>query len=210
MKKLLIIVIVITLPLIAFFQYKEYKRFHPPVDYEYTLSDNIDLNYHDQTLVDEYYAKALEIGFFARMQWRNEIDVRFPDIGNLEEVNSAKYYNRLLARTTQLENVLTNSLRLKTDGYTNDEIKQIESGVSPEMIKWTDNLEDILSISLGDLSQHVWNVQKELIAKGYEHRLDGLFGVETQSAIFSFQTDHDIFPTGLMNQETFDALFLTP
>ena len=64
MKKLLIIVLIITLPLIAFFQYKGYRRFHPPVDYEYVISNEIDINYYDQGLVEEYYTKAIEVGSF--------------------------------------------------------------------------------------------------------------------------------------------------
>lgn len=209
MKKLLIVILVITLPLITFFQFKNYRRFHPPVNYEYAISEAIDPNYHDQAMLDEYYTKAIEIGAFSRTQWRNSgLDVRFPNADRVAEVNAAKYYNQLLSRVNLLEDRLEASSKLKNEGLNNDEISLIEQGYSKKEIAWLGEVENILNVQFGDQSEYVWNVQKRLISKGYDHALDGLFGIDTQNAILSFQNDNGIYPSGLIGRSTFDLLFL--
>jgi len=209
MKKLLIIICIITLPLIAFFQYKNYRRFHPPVDYEYTISDNIDANYYDQSILEEYYVKAIEIGSFARVQWRNNgFDVRFPDENRSEEMNASKYYSRLVARVNLLEDRLEFSSACKNEGWDNEAVQLMEKGYTKGEIPWLNEMENILKVQFGDQSEYVWNVQKRLISKGYEHALDGLFGIDTQNAILSFQGDNEIYPSGIIDQTTFNFLFL--
>lgn len=209
MKKLLFIVLLITLPLIAFFQYKNYRRFNPPVAFEYSISDAIDPSYHDQSIVDEYYTKAVEIGAFARIQWRtHDIDVRFPNGELQEEVNASAYYNRLIARVNDLQNKLIASKQLKSEGFDNDDIKLIESGVNKSDLAWFSDKSDIINISFGDQSRFVWKVQSQLIEKGYNHTLDGLFGLDTQNAITSFQQDNKLYPSGSLDEETFELLFI--
>lgn len=202
MKKLFFLIVVVTLPIIAYFNYKNYKRFNPPIGYELIISDSIDVNYHDPVLVHEYFNKAIEAGSFARMQWtNNEIDVRFPS-ATPASINAAKYYNQLVSRVGYLERLLLNSAELKAKGHTNDEIKLIESGISHDKMYWIENEEDILAISQGDMNEYVWNVQKFLISKGYEHKLDGLFGEDTKNAIVLFQNQHKLFPAGYITKET--------
>ena len=209
MKKLLIIILIITLPLIAFFQFKNYRRFHPSASYEHTISENIDPYYYDQTIIDEYYVKALEIGSFSRSQWRNNgFDVRFPDEDRVEEVNAAKYYNQLVARVKLLEGRLESSQVLKSEGWNNDEVQLIEMGYTKEELAWLAEKDNLLGVQFGDQSEYVWKVQKKLIAKGYEHQLDGLFGIDTQNAILTFQNDNAIYPSGDINLATFNLLFL--
>jgi len=209
MKKLLIVVIIVTLPSIAYFQYKDYNRFNPPVDYDYPISDSVDSYYHDQVILDEYYTKAVEIGSYARSNWNHKgIDVRFPNSEIVEEINASKYYNQLLSRVKSLEVRLKNSMKLKGEGFSNDEIKLIEAGYTKGEIRWARSKEEIQGIQFGDQSEYVWHVQKKLIESGYEHRLDGLFGLDTQNAIISFQSDNDLYPSGTINGSTFSALFL--
>lgn len=209
MKKLLIIVVIIALPLIAFFQYQNYRRFHPPVQYDHVISDSVDVNYYDQELVDEYFTKAIEIGSFARIKWHNEgIDVRFPNQEDQAAVNAARYWNELVARVALLERQLIFSSLLKAQGLTNQEVQRVESGYTVANLEFLEDREGIQGIQVGDRSRFVWTVQKQLIAKGYEHALDGLFGEDTQNAITSFQQDQGIYPEGLINEETFELLFM--
>lgn len=209
MKKLVFIVIIVALPIIAFFQFQDYRRFNPPIAYEYAISEGVDINYHDQKMVDEYFSKAVEIGAFARLQWRNEgMDVRFPDTQNQAEVNAAKYWNVLVARVKLLEQKLESSNNLKKQGYTNQEVRIVESGFQIANLPLLKDQENIQGIRVGDQSRFVWMVQQRLIARGYEHALDGLFGEDTRNAITSFQSDQNIYPEGLINEETFELLFL--
>ena len=209
MKKLLILIIIITLPLIAFFQYKRYERFHPPVSYEYDINDSIDVNYHDHQFVKEYFANAVEISAYARQQWRNEgVDVRFPNQNSQTELTISKYYNDLVARTQWLEAKLVQSDRLKRKGYNNDDVKKIESGVSLKKMDWENDREQLVNLAIGSRGEHVWLLQRELDFKGYDHTLDGVFGVATEAGLAAFQQDNGLFPSGHMSERTFEALFL--
>ena len=208
MKKLLLVILIITLPLITFFQYKNYRRFHPPVAYEYAISDSLDLDYHDHNLVDEYFTKSVEIGSFARARWRNEgIDVRFPDQDSAPSLNAAKKYNQLLVRLLWLESKLKRSYELKKAGFNNEEVKYIESGVSTNVAKWMSEKDAFISLSVGSRGEYVWVVQERLIQKGYNHNLDGVFGIDTQNAIVAFQNDNTLYPSGDLNESTFKKLF---
>jgi hypothetical protein len=209
MKKLLFGIIIITLPLIVFFQYKDFKRFNPPTSYEYVVNENLDLNYHNYALVEEYFAKVVEISAYARKQWRNEgVDVRFPDQYSQTELNIAKYYNELLSRVQWLEAKLLESKQWKVKGYSNDDIQKIESGISPEMIKWLTEKEQLINTVLGDTGEYVWILQKQLVSKGFDHPFDGVFGSETKNALISFQEKNNLYPSGQMSERTFKALFL--
>ena len=208
MKKIINIVIVVALLVIAYFQYSNYRRFHPPVDYDYEANAEIDVNYHDQPLVFEYYSKIFEVGAFARSMWRNEsIDVRFPDASSEMEKNAANHYNAMLTRIQFIEGKLMQSKRYKDVGHSNEEIQQIESGVPPLLAK-AGGFEPMLNVQFGDTGAPVWEIQKQLIGKGYEHQLDGLFGIDTQNALTAFQRDQDIFPSGQIDTNTLIRLFL--
>lgn len=61
----------------------------------------------------------------------------------------------------------------------------------------------------GDKGSFVTLAQTELIQKGYDcgiYGADGKFGVMTEAAVKRFQTDNRIDVTGVINQETWDAL----
>lgn len=208
MKKLLVVIIVISLPLIVFFQYQNYKRFNPPTDYEYVSASEVDVNYHDQILVEEYYSKIVEASAYARQKWSNEgVDVRFPDTNSETELNISKYYNTLIGRIKYLESKLNQSRDLKINGYNNQEIVRIENGVSPVLVSWADHRESLVDLAVGDKGDKVWVLQKQLIKKGYVHTLDGIFEGETRNAIRKFQVDNDYYPSGEMNPQVFKALF---
>lgn len=208
MKKLLFVIVIVTLPLIAFFQYKEYRRFNPPTAYEYLVSSEIDVNYHDYSMVDEYYNKSVEVGAFARSKWRNEgIDVLYPDQEVQAEVNAAAHYNQMLSRIRNIEAKLIKSEGYKKDGFSNEEVQMIESGIPQDLVRYVSD-GGMMELTLGDRGQGVYLLQKKLITKGYDHNLDGVFGLDTQSAIRNFQSDNDLYTSGILDKITFVSLFL--
>ncbi|SNT34275.1 Putative peptidoglycan binding domain-containing protein [Ekhidna lutea] len=209
MKKLLIVVIVITLPLITFFQYKNYRRFHPPVNYEYALAENVDVNYHDPSMVEEYFSKSVEISAFARKAWSNEsIDVRFPDENDQTALTQAAYYNQLLARLQHIETLLSQSADLKSRGFNNEDVKLVESGVPENLAKWMAQKDQLIGLSVGSRGEEVWLLQTYLENKGLDHTVDGVFGAATQSALRQFQQNNGLYPSGAMSERTFEKLFL--
>lgn len=209
MKKLLLLVVIITLPLITYFQYQKYKRFNPPTDYEYIANKDIDTHYHDYALVEEYYTKVVEISAYARSKWANEgIDVRFPDEGSETEVNISKYYNEMLSRVKWIESKLVYSFELKKQGLGNKEIFLVESGTPINLVKLDNRKYELINLKIGDIGESVWLLQKQLVNRAAGHKTDGVFGVETQQALLDFQTTNDLYPSGAMNESTYKLLFI--
>ena len=119
MKRLLMLIISLSLIVIAYFQYENYQRYRPPFDHSYTASDSIDPNYYDPLLLDQYYRNCYELGAFARRMWfQKGIDVQYP--GDSEEAREAStHYTHLTATTKKMEKLLMYSADLKEQGYDN-------------------------------------------------------------------------------------------
>lgn len=207
MKKIFYLIIIITLPLIAFFQYKDYMRFRPEAGYDFELKQNVDVNYYDQNLVQEYFRNAVEIGAVARRSWYNsEIDVRFPG-ESIEAQNAAALYNQLISRNRYIEAKLLESAKYKSDGYTDAQVRDMEMGIDPGKRRLMDQKQNYIGITTGINGVYAWTVQKKLADKGYELPLDGVFLVESDNALKAFQGDNGLFPSGIVDEETFEKLF---
>ncbi len=208
MKKILFLVIIITLPIIAYFQYANWKRFNPPSDYVYTTNDSIDINYYDEAAVKLYYESAYEIGSFAKRMWfNNNIDVLNPDESQ-EAIAATKYYNDLKALAKRLEMKLALSNSLKAKGYNNREVKFIfENGLTAASYEREQMMNQMTQLQFGDINKHVWRLQNKLVEKGYSTPIDGNFRIGTQETLRAFQADQNLFPSGILDEDTFDALF---
>lgn len=208
MKKLILLVLIITLPLLTYFQYEKYKKFHPPVDYEYEANEGIDVHYHDYALVEEYYGKIVEISAYARSKWSNEgIDVRFPDESSETELDIAAYYNQLLVRVKWIESRLIYSAKLKEKNLSNDQIILVESGTPVALAKLDSRKNELVDLKIGDVGEAVWLLQKQLVNKAKGQKTDGVFGIETQTALIEFQLANNLYSSGAMNESTFKVLF---
>ena len=210
MKRLFYLIVIIGIPVILFFQYQNWRKFSPPNEYDYQISEKIDINYFDQEVVKTYYQNAIEIGSFARSCWYTHgIDVRNYDQNDTESTSKAAYYNLLVAQTKQLEKQLEQSKAYKEAGYTNQEIIQLlESGMTPEMLRKQQMLEQHLNLQFGDLSQEVYNIQKLLNKKGYSTPIDGNFRNSTREILQKFQTDNGLAPTGITDKATLKVLLM--
>ena len=208
MKRLFYLVVIIVLPLLLFFQWRKYRRFNPPTDYTYTVNDSIDPNYHDPERVLDYYQSAEATATFARYCWRKKgIDVRHPDLDDPEEALAVKTYQQHVAATQAIEQKLIQSANWKKSGMSNRDIKSIEqSGMTESQHKHSQILGEAGVIRMGDEGPGVWHIQRLLIQKGYEIRLDGIFDQETLEALNSFQSQNDRRQTFGVDQEILTAL----
>ena len=206
MKRLALILITMSLAIIAYFQYKSHQRFYPPSPYDYAVNDSIDINYYDPVIVQQYYENCYEIGRFARSAWYNDdIDVRFPP-GTQAAQDVAEAYGHLVVTTQRLEDLLLYSGRLKKEGFDNKAIAYIiEHGIPAGHYKYIAN-KNFIGLKPGTVSDEVWEMQKILIAKGYDIPKDGNFGQETETALQDFQQKHDLFPSGVLNERTLKTL----
>jgi len=208
MKKIIVTFIVLSLGLIAYFQYVQYRKFSPPQAYDYPIkSKNIDILYHDQALVKQYFEEAYRIGAFAREVWyKDQIDVRFAGQSRPQSLAAAQHYQHTLSRLKAIEMRLEQSYLLKEQGFDNEAIRFIEEkGIAPEQYELFRMFEGKI-LRFGEENAEVWHLQRLLNKKGYPVRIDGKFNEETRTAIKEFQEKIRHFPSGVA--DTFTLSFL--
>ncbi len=209
MKRLFYIFVSVALVLILFFQYDSYRRFHPPSEYQYPVSDSIDINYHDPSILLEYYSTAELCGTFARACWRNhKIDVKRSSPNDPEASSKVQQYALYLSKARFLEQKLIQSSIWKREGLNNEEIKLIEiSGANPSMHRIHQWLQDSKGLENNDHGAAVYELQRLLAAQGQSLPIDGYFAQETERAVKDFQTSEGLYPTGIADDLTLLHLF---
>ncbi len=220
MKQIIIFLLVIIALIIAFGQYKQYKRFSLS-EYQYKASENIDLNYHDRSFLLDYYQAIESLNGYVIMQWSSEgIDVRNPDDDEAIEA-AAAIYNEKLGIVKFHEDQLVKSASLKQQGMTNADIKFLETkGISLENYakqKKQKASKELLrsmfaneisknGLRLGSRSAFISEIQKLLISKGHNIPVDGVFKNETTNALMAFEENNGLFPDGKLDALTLEAL----
>ena len=201
MKRLALLILSITLPILTYFQYQKYRRFNPPVSYDYSRSDSIDTNYHNPVVLQQYYQNVYEIGTFARSQWHNQgTDVRFPNNDDPEAKEASQYYQQLLSTTALLEDRLITSQRLKEEGFSNQAIVRIEQeGWAPQNYRLAQQ-SGMVGLHKGNKGSEVWDLQKLLVNKGYDIPIDGIFSEVTEGAVKDIQQNTGNYPSGIVNE----------
>ncbi len=207
MKRLLFIVILIGIVSYVAVQYFKDRRFNPPSAYDYALSENIDADFYDKTVVKEYYKSALEIGMYARSLWRNDqIDVRSIDNEDFESTRATQVYIEMIASTKMLEDQLELSAMLKEQGYTNGEVKMyFEQNLTPEDLQ-IKRLSNLIGLKIGARGAAVWQLQKLLNTDSDSIPQDGIFNLITTNRLKNFQENSGLFPSGEVDKETLKAL----
>lgn len=211
MKQLFYLICIIGLPLIVFFQYDKYRRHHPESVYAYTVSEEIDTDYHDPDKVLRYYQLSEEIGSYGRYCWKEEkVDVLRSDTSDPEAGPMTRRYQELMASARFLENKLEQSARWKKAGYDNEQIAQMELGLGTES-EDEQAMEAVLNnqvlARLNEKSALVYEVQKKLEARGMTLRVDGIFRFETQQKVREFQETEKLFPSGAIDLATMRRLW---
>lgn len=208
MKRLFYLILIICLPLIVFFQYRQYQRWHPPSDYTYPISEEIDTDYHDPTVVARYYTVGQEAATLARYAWaEHRIDVRAADAADPKAAPWLTKYQHLWTAAQMLEHRLERAARLKAAGYDPAFIQQIEhNGWTDADAKIQALLQNPVLANFGDENDLVYAVQQMLTKLDYQMPIDGVFKIETQRGIESFQTAQNLRPTGQLDRRTLRKL----
>jgi Putative peptidoglycan binding domain len=203
MKRIIILVVVVSLVALAITQYLRYKKFNVPNNYDYTVAENIDVNYHNASMLADYYTTAYQIGSLAREMWFNHsIDVKLTDKGDTQSINASLAYNQLWAKAKQIEGKLKEAKRLKDVGLSNEEIKYIEENGISEKNYYVHKLLSGKVLKDGDVSEGVWELQKLLNKAGFEIPIDGKFSKITETAIMDFQKSQNEYPSGIADTKT--------
>lgn len=184
-------------------QYLKLRSLNPPEAYQYTLREDIDLDYHQPASVGAYYEAARNVGLYAREMWHNEgINVRLPDNDDAEDNEAARHYNRLLSYADSLGARLSRSQKLKDQGFNNAEIKRLEGeGISAKELEVA-RMFGGTTFKKGDEYNGVWAIQELLIQKGYTMPHDGYFWEETRLAVREYQKKSGLPSTGIADLKT--------
>jgi hypothetical protein len=215
MKQLIILLLLIIAFIIGFGKYNQYKRYNSP-NVDYKTEKTLDLEYHNQDLVLNYYKAIENLNSYVMMQWTaNSIDVRTPEDDNEETKLAVTKYAEKLATINYYETKLEKSSSLKTKGFSNSEIRYLEETGTD--LKSYNNLLAINKIKsmfdtneklvYGQKSALIYEVQKRLTAKGFKITLDGVYQIETLQAIKAFEEKNNLFTDGSLDVLTLDALF---
>jgi len=214
MKQIIIVLLIIIAALIGYGKYSQYKRYNSP-ELDYKSTKNIDLNYHNQEVVMNYYTAIESLNSYITMQWSaNEIDVRTPEDDDSETKIAVEGYSKILAKVKYYEALLEKSATHKEKGLTNLEIRNIEnSEIDIETLENETKIELIKSmfdpstaIKTRDESAFIYEVQKKLVKNGFDIRVDGIYWQETSDAIKAFEEKHQLFADGKLDAITIDLL----
>lgn len=215
MKQLIILLLLIIAFVIGFGKYQQYKRYNSP-NVDYKTEKKLDLEYHNQELVINYHKAIEDLNSFVMMQWTvNGIDVRTPEDDDEETKLAVNKYTKKLATIKYYESKLEKSAALKKEGLSNKEIKFLEEkGIDLKAYLHQQKVNKIKSMFdadskmvYGQKSALIYEVQKKLLASGIELKVDGLYKIETLNAIKNFEEKNNLYPDGLLDILTLDALF---
>ena len=217
MKKILIFILTIIILIFAYNEYKDYKRFHPK-NANYLANENIDLNYHDQSVIYDYNEAISTLNGFVLMQWSaNEIDVKHPEDDDAQTRHTVSEYSKKLAKVKFYEAKLIQSKELKSQGLSNADIESMESkGFSlkdhANHIR-SEKFKKMMVKSLPkanliyqEKSAFVYEMQKLLVKKGFDIPVDGIYKSITSEALKGFEERNQLFPDGKIDIITLDKL----
>ncbi|ARV14420.1 peptidoglycan-binding domain-containing protein [Polaribacter sp. SA4-12] len=215
MKQLIILLLLIIAFIIGFGKYNQYKRYNSQ-NVNYRTEKILDFEYHNQDLVLNYYKAIENLNSYVMTQWTaNNIDVRTPEDDDEETKLAVTKYTEKLATINYYETKLEKSSTLKAKGLSNSEVKYIEETgtdlksfnklLANNKIKSMFNANK--KLVYGQKSALIYEVQKRLIANGFEIALDGVYKIETLNAIKSFEEKNTLFADGSLDILTLDALF---
>lgn len=217
MKKILILILIVILGIFGYNKYEDYQRYHPK-NTDYKIPSDLDIDYHDKDMVYDYYQAVEDLNGFVTLQWNaNRIDVLHPEDDNNKTSIILKEYTDKLAKVKYYEAKLQSSKAHKYKGFNNADIAMMEdSNMSVDdylsqkekeafKIKMVSNFPQA-PIRRGQKSAYIYEIQKVLNSKGYEMPLDGVFQTVTFNAIKDFEAKNNLYPDGVLDKMTLDAL----
>lgn len=215
MKQLIIFLLILIAVIIGYGKYNQYKRYNSP-EVNYQTDKKIDAAYHNKELLLNYYEAIEDLNSYIMLQWTaNKIDVRTPEDDDIETKNAVENYAKKLAKINFYETILSESLKLKEKGLSNQEIKFIEeNGIDLETFQRKSKYDKIkklfnsnVKLYNGSKNAIIYEVQKELNKRGHKIRIDGVYRIETLNAIKDFEAENNLLADGYLDDLTIEILF---
>ncbi|MDD7914349.1 peptidoglycan-binding domain-containing protein [Polaribacter ponticola] len=215
MKQIIIFLLLIIVLLIGYGKYNQYKRYNTS-EVNYKTDRKIDLEYHNKTLLLNYYEAIERVNNFTKLQWTaNNIDVRTPENDDIETVSAIEKYSTKIGKVKYYEAILENSLNLKKQGFTNKEIQFLEEkGIDLKTFNKKKKFEQIknlydpkINLYKGEKNAIIFEVQKRLNELDYSIKVDGVYRIETLKAIKDFEQKNNLLVDGFIDALTLELMF---
>jgi murein L,D-transpeptidase YcbB/YkuD len=208
MKRLLFLVLIITLPIIAFFEWAAYKRANYPSDFIYQTSDNVDMNYHKPEVLANYFQAAAELEHHGRYCWKAyKLDVMADKPIESPGKDLVAAYQQKLAHVRQMEAILERSAQLKEKGVSDEDARlMLDLDLSASDLETYKFLNGKETLEFEEQGEGIFKAQQLLKEKGYDLPVDGYFERKTLEAVKAFQKDAGIYPTGKIGNLTVKKL----
>ncbi|WP_026777552.1 peptidoglycan-binding protein [Polaribacter sp. Hel_I_88] len=215
MKQIIIFLLVIIALGIGYGKYMQYKRYNS-TEIKYQTDKNIDVSYHNQELLMNYYEAVEALDSYIMLQWSaNEIDVRVPEEDDIETKVALENYAKKLAKVHYYEAILENSTKLKEKGLDNSEVKFLENqGIDLKTYKRKlkySKIKNLFNSNVklynGEKNAIIFEVQKELNRKGDSITVDGVYRFETLNAIKDFEQKNNLLADGYLDDLTLEMIF---
>ena len=215
MKQIIIFLLLIIALLIGYGKYNQYKRYNTS-EVNYKTDRKIDLEYHNKTLLLNYYEAIERVNNYTKLQWTaNNIDVRTPENDDIETVSAIEKYSTKIGKVKYYETILENSLNLKKQGFTNKEIQFLEEkGIDLKTFNKKKKFEQIknlydpkINLYKGEKNAIIFEVQKRLNELDYSIKVDGVYRIETLKAIKDFEQKNNLLVDGFIDALTLELMF---
>lgn len=172
-----------------------------------SISDQIDLEYHDEGLLLNYYDLTYSLNALSKKRWFTDLeDITTSKSTQPELVDIQHKYRRKKVLRDRIEAKLIQSKILKTKKqYDNFDVIQSET-------RHDYKRPDIHSIThaviyeRGNKNDGVLLVQNMLSSLGYTLRLDGVYRQETENIVKQYQKDKHLIESGYVDFSTYETL----
>lgn len=201
MKQIIIFLLIVIVALIGYGQYSKYQRFSLK-NYGYQIPEDLDVSKADQkTLLD--YQEAIEaVNGYVITQWSaHKIDVRNPKKDNERTQAAVSTYRNKLAAVKFYEQQITLEGTAQTEP-----VETPQGDIQKELVREMFAAQNSQTLRVGARGALVFEIQKLLIARGYDIPLDGIYRTETLNAVQSFEQEKSLFADGIIDAITLHHL----
>ncbi len=202
MKAIIIVLLAIIVGIMGYNFYHSWHRFHPP-NYHYVAEVEVPENHPDKSLLLDYYEAVEKLNGYVITQWSaNGIDVRNPEDDHDATKAAILEYASKLATVKYFEGqFFENNTKVETPKELSAQEKR------KQLIEKMFYINPLANeFKLGEKSALIYEVQRILIEKGDTIQHDGLYRLETQTALKDFEAKNGLFPDGKLDALTLEVL----
>lgn len=192
---------------LGYFGYKKYMQSQMPESALVSISNQIDLEYHDEGLLLDYYDLTYSLNALSKKRWHTDLeDLTTSTSTQPDLVDIQSKYRRKKVLRDRIEAKLILSKTLKTEKqYDNFDIIQTETRQDYKKPN-VHSITNAVIYERGNVNDGVLLVQNMLSSLGYTLRLDGVYRQETENIVKQYQKDKHLIESGYVDFSTYETL----